>query len=258
MSHSFVHADAEQFFRSFRYVMSHSWTRAEIHGRRSGWQIRRTPDGNPHKRLCIPRLVLQRGKSLVTRCVSPLSSFYASCKRFCEHYRQARNCLRRRTRCHSGIWIGKSSGSSERLQRSRRTCNSVCAAHKFSSAEAELVTCLQDGLPCPSGSRIRDATSGSLVYRTVRRSWAFFSQSWTVCRDRFLYQMDHLGQKGYKPSPVLEKALDVLFLLHADHELNASCTTVLQTGSSLVDPYSAIASVALPILSALWWLTCTK
>ncbi|ETW83169.1 hypothetical protein HETIRDRAFT_157258 [Heterobasidion irregulare TC 32-1] len=58
----------------------------------------------------------------------------------------------------------------------------------------------------------------------------------------FLYQMDHLGQQDYKPSPVLEKALDVLFLLHADHELNASCTTVLQTGSSLVDPYSAIAA----------------
>jgi citrate synthase len=55
--------------------------------------------------------------------------------------------------------------------------------------------------------------------------------------------MDHLGQENYKPSRVLEKALDVLFLLHADHELNASCTTVLQTGSSLVDPYSAIASV---------------
>ena len=57
--------------------------------------------------------------------------------------------------------------------------------------------------------------------------------------------MDHLGQENYKPSPVLEKALDVLFLLHADHELNASCTTVLQTGSSLVDPYSAVASVVL-------------
>lgn len=55
--------------------------------------------------------------------------------------------------------------------------------------------------------------------------------------------MDHLGQENYKPNPVLEKALDVLFLLHADHELNASATTVLQTGSSLVDPYSTIAWV---------------
>jgi len=58
----------------------------------------------------------------------------------------------------------------------------------------------------------------------------------------FLYQMDHLGEENYTPNPVLEKALDVLFLLHADHELNASATTVLQTGSSLVDPYSAIAA----------------
>ena len=57
----------------------------------------------------------------------------------------------------------------------------------------------------------------------------------------FLYQMDHLGEQDYTPNPILEKALDVLFLLHADHELNASSTTVLQTGSSLVDPYSAIA-----------------
>lgn len=38
----------------------------------------------------------------------------------------------------------------------------------------------------------------------------------------FLYQMDHLGQRDYVPNPVLEKALDVLFLVHADHELNAS------------------------------------
>ncbi|KAJ7126892.1 peroxysomal citrate synthase [Mycena epipterygia] len=58
----------------------------------------------------------------------------------------------------------------------------------------------------------------------------------------FLYQMDHQGQENYVPNPVLEKALDVLFLLHADHELNASATTVLQTGSSLVDPFSAIAA----------------
>jgi citrate synthase len=56
--------------------------------------------------------------------------------------------------------------------------------------------------------------------------------------------MDHQAEDEYKPNPVLEKALDVLFLLHADHELNASATTVLQTGSSLVDPYSAIALVS--------------
>ena len=65
--------------------------------------------------------------------------------------------------------------------------------------------------------------------------------------------MDYLGEDGYTPSPVLAKALDVLFLLHADHEWNASCTTVLQTGSSLVDPYSAIAYA--PYLT---FITCPK
>jgi citrate synthase len=53
--------------------------------------------------------------------------------------------------------------------------------------------------------------------------------------------MDHLGQENFVPNPVLEKALDVLFLLHSDHEMNASSTSVLQVGSSLVDPYSAVA-----------------
>jgi citrate synthase len=71
---------------------------------------------------------------------------------------------------------------------------------------------------------------------------------------RFLFQLDHLshsdafptttasGGIAYKPHPVLVRALDILFILHADHEMNASSTTVLQTGSSLPDPYSAIAA----------------
>ena len=48
----------------------------------------------------------------------------------------------------------------------------------------------------------------------------------------FLYQMDHLGEENYTPNPILEKALDVLFLIHADHELNASCTNVRESRSS--------------------------
>lgn len=66
---------------------------------------------------------------------------------------------------------------------------------------------------------------------------------------RFLYQLDHLSPTDHlseshsnKPHPVLAKALDILFILHADHEMNASSTTVLQTGSSLPDPFSAVAA----------------
>ncbi|KJA19446.1 hypothetical protein HYPSUDRAFT_44191 [Hypholoma sublateritium FD-334 SS-4] len=105
-----------------------------------------------------------------------------------------------------------------------------------------------------------DAASLSImdkqIYRLIGKATTLAAMAYRVRQGRefvtpptglsytgsFLYQMDHLGEENYTPNPVLEKALDVLFLLHADHELNASATTVLQTGSSLVDPYSAIAA----------------
>ncbi|KPM36215.1 Citrate synthase [Neonectria ditissima] len=58
----------------------------------------------------------------------------------------------------------------------------------------------------------------------------------------FLYLLDHLSGHEYRPHPVLEKALDALFTIHADHEVNCSTATVLQVGSSLVDPYSVVAA----------------
>jgi citrate synthase len=48
----------------------------------------------------------------------------------------------------------------------------------------------------------------------------------------------------YKPNPVLEKALDVLFILHADHEQNCSTSAMRGVGSSQSDPYSATAAAA--------------
>ncbi|KAI9163453.1 Citrate synthase [Paramyrothecium foliicola] len=58
----------------------------------------------------------------------------------------------------------------------------------------------------------------------------------------FLYLLDHLNGTNYHPHPVLERALDALFIIHADHEVNCSTATVLQVGSSLVDPYSVVAA----------------
>lgn len=58
----------------------------------------------------------------------------------------------------------------------------------------------------------------------------------------FLYLLDHLSGTEYKPHPVLEQALDALFIIHADHEVNCSTATVLQVGSSLVDPFSVVAA----------------
>ena len=49
-------------------------------------------------------------------------------------------------------------------------------------------------------------------------------------------------ENRYKPDPRLAKALDVLFILHADHEQNCSTNAVRAVGSSGVDPYSAVAA----------------
>jgi len=94
------------------------------------------------------------------------------------------------------------------------------------------------------------------IFRLIGKATTFAAMAYRVRQGRgfitpptgmsytgsFLYQLDRLGEQSYVPSPILEKALDILFILHADHELNASATTVLQAGSSLVDPYSAIST----------------
>jgi len=56
----------------------------------------------------------------------------------------------------------------------------------------------------------------------------------------FLNMLFRIGTREYKPNPVLERALDVLFILHADHEQNCSTTAMRVIGSSHADPYSAL------------------
>jgi citrate synthase len=56
--------------------------------------------------------------------------------------------------------------------------------------------------------------------------------------------LDRLSEDNYRPNPKLARALDILFILHADHELNCSTAAMRHIGSSLVDPYSAIAGAA--------------
>lgn len=58
----------------------------------------------------------------------------------------------------------------------------------------------------------------------------------------FLNMMFKMTESKYKPDPVIERALDILFILHADHEQNCSANAVRAVGSSHVDPYSAIAA----------------
>jgi citrate synthase len=58
----------------------------------------------------------------------------------------------------------------------------------------------------------------------------------------FLGMMYKMTELKYEPDPRLERALDILFILHADHEQNASTSAVRSVGSTQVDPYSAVAA----------------
>jgi citrate synthase len=60
----------------------------------------------------------------------------------------------------------------------------------------------------------------------------------------FLNMLFKMTELKYQPNPVLERALDVLFILHADHEQNCSTATMRNIGSSHVDPYCALAGAA--------------
>jgi citrate synthase len=66
--------------------------------------------------------------------------------------------------------------------------------------------------------------------------------------ENFMYMMFGVPSEEYKPNPVLSHALDVIFTLHADHEQNASTSTVRLAGSSGANPFACVAAG----ISCLW------
>ncbi len=66
--------------------------------------------------------------------------------------------------------------------------------------------------------------------------------------ENFLHMMFAMPSVDYKPSPLLAKALDLIMILHADHEQNASTSTVRLAGSSDANPFAAVAAG----IAALW------
>ncbi len=62
--------------------------------------------------------------------------------------------------------------------------------------------------------------------------------------ENFLYMLDTLGDTNYKPHPVLVRAIDVLFILHAEHELNCSTSAIRHLSSAGTDVYTSVAGGA--------------
>ncbi len=67
----------------------------------------------------------------------------------------------------------------------------------------------------------------------------------------FLNMMFRMAEPRHQPHPVLERALEVLFILHADHEQNCGTNAMRAIGSSRVDPYSAMAGAAAALFGPL-------
>ncbi len=85
-------------------------------------------------------------------------------------------------------------------------------------------------------------TLAAFAYRRTKGLPYVYPDNELSYTGNFLQMLFKMGERVYQPNPVLERALDVLFILHADHEQNCSTNAVRSVGSSRVDPYSAVAA----------------
>jgi citrate synthase len=85
-------------------------------------------------------------------------------------------------------------------------------------------------------------TLGAFAYRHITGKPYVYPNNELSYSENFLAMLFTTGVPQYKPDPRIVKALDVLFILHADHEQNCSTSAVRSVGSSQVDPYSAVAA----------------
>jgi citrate synthase len=85
-------------------------------------------------------------------------------------------------------------------------------------------------------------TLAAFAYRhSLGMPFAYPDNDLSYCGN-FLNMLFRTTELKYRPNPTLEHALDILFILHADHEQNCSSSAMRGVGSSHVDPYSATAA----------------
>jgi citrate synthase len=91
-------------------------------------------------------------------------------------------------------------------------------------------------------------TLASFAYRNLRGLPYVYPDNELSFTGNFLSMLWKMGELRYEPDPVIEKAIDVLFILHADHEQNCSANAMRSVGSSEADPYASTAAA----IGALW------
>jgi citrate synthase len=87
-------------------------------------------------------------------------------------------------------------------------------------------------------------TLAAFAYRYRRNLPFVYPDQELSYAGNFLSMLFKKTEVRYKPNPTLERALDILFILHADHEQNCSTSTMRLVGSSHAEPYSALAASA--------------
>jgi citrate synthase len=85
-------------------------------------------------------------------------------------------------------------------------------------------------------------TLAAIAYRHSRGLPYVYPDNELSYTGNFLSMLFKMTELKYTPNPILERALDVLFILHADHEQNCSANAMRAVGSSQPDPYSATAA----------------
>ena len=91
-------------------------------------------------------------------------------------------------------------------------------------------------------------TIAAMSYRFANGKPFVYPKNSLNYTENFLYMMFSMPSEEYTPNPLLAKALDLIMILHADHEQNASTSTVCLAGSSDANPFAAVASG----IAALW------
>ena len=85
-------------------------------------------------------------------------------------------------------------------------------------------------------------TIAAFAYRHVKGLPYVYPDNSLPYAENFLSMIARMSEPKYEAHPVYARAIDILFILHADHEQNCSTNAVRAVGSSHVDPYSAVAA----------------
>ena len=85
-------------------------------------------------------------------------------------------------------------------------------------------------------------TIAAFCYRHVKGLPFIYPDNDLSYVENFLSMVARMSESKYKANPIFTRALEVLFILHADHEQNCSTSAVRAVGSSHVDPFSAISA----------------